>query len=182
VGTQAWILTEDRCRSPGCNREVAETGTATDDSGPLFFCYNPNMTVRLDHIGIAVANIPELTRLFNILGLGITHTEPVPDQGVATHFLPIPSHPTQPTSLEFLEPVDPAGTIAKFLQKRGPGIHHLSFVVDPGTLDSLCAQIRAAGYRLIYDQARNGAHQMRINFIHPGSAGGMLIELMEKRG
>ncbi len=140
------------------------------------------MAIQLNHIGIAAAQLPELKRLFELLGLKVTHTEPVPDQGVTTHFLPIPSKPGEPTSLELLEPIDPEGTVAKFIQKKGPGIHHLSFTVDPGTLDATCEKLRAAGYRLTYDQPRNGAHQMRINFIHPASAGGMLIELMEKRG
>jgi hypothetical protein len=66
------------------------------------------------------------------------------------------------------------------MQKRGAGIHHLSFTVKKGELDSLLGKLRANGIRLIYDQPKAGAHQMRINFIHPASAGGMLIELMEK--
>jgi methylmalonyl-CoA epimerase len=139
------------------------------------------MAVRLDHIGIAAASVSELRRLFELLGLKVTHTEAVPEQGVNTHFVPLPVDVRAPSQLEFLEPIDPKGTVAQFIQKRGPGIHHLSFTVDPGTLDATCDKLRDAGYRLIYDQPRNGAHQMRINFIHPGSAGGMLIELMEKR-
>lgn len=131
---------------------------------------------RLNHIGIAVSDIPHLRKLFQILGLTIDHTERVDEQGVMTHFLPLP----QPAaSLELLEPVDPEGTIAQFLAKRGPGIHHLSFEVTRGELDGLCARLVAAGYRLIYKEPRAGAHAMRINFIHPASAGGMLIEIME---
>jgi methylmalonyl-CoA/ethylmalonyl-CoA epimerase len=65
------------------------------------------------------------------------------------------------------------------MEKRGPGIHHLSFTVPAGRLNALCVLLRDEKYRLIYDEARPGAHGMRINFIHPSSAGGMLIELME---
>jgi len=135
--------------------------------------------ITLNHIGIAVNQLPEMRRLFSLLGLSVDHTEAVPDQGVVTHFLPMP---LKPAALELLEVTDPAGTVAKFIEKRGPGIHHLSFTVDAGTLDATCAKLRSEGYRLTYEQARNGAHDMRINFIHPASAGGLLIELMEPRG
>jgi methylmalonyl-CoA/ethylmalonyl-CoA epimerase len=130
----------------------------------------------LDHIGIAVAQLPELKKLFGLLGLAVDHTEDVPDQGVRTHFLKLPK---EQATLEMLEVTDPEGTVAKFIQKRGSGIHHLSFRIAEGQLDALCARLRAEGYRLTYDQPRPGAHSMRINFIHPASAGGILIELME---
>lgn len=135
--------------------------------------------VRLNHIGIAVADIPKLQKLFALLGLAVTHQEGVPEQGVRTHFLPFRVGDDGFGHLEFLEPVDPEGTVAKFIQRRGPGVHHLSFTLPRGELDRLCARLRAEGYRLIYEQPRAGAHSMRINFIHPSSAGGILIEVME---
>lgn len=131
---------------------------------------------RLNHIGIAVSQLPELKRLFSLLGLSVTHTEAVQEQGVVTHFLPLPK---EQISLELLEVSDPEGTVAKFIQKRGPGIHHLSFELEKGRLDPLSQDLRGAGYKLIYERARPGAHQMRVNFIHPASAGGILIEIME---
>ena len=133
----------------------------------------------LDHIGIAVQNVPALAKLFGLLGLKINHSEAVPEQGVMTHFLPLP---VEAGHLEFLEPTDPQGTVAQFMAKRGPGIHHLSFRVLKGELDPLMAKLKAEGVRLIYPEARSGAHSMRINFIHPASAGGMLIEIMEPAG
>lgn len=133
---------------------------------------------QLNHIGIAVAQLPELKKLFQLLGLEITHTEDVPEQGVKTHFLPVQNSPAG-ASFEFLEATDPSGSVARFIEKRGPGIHHLSFTVERGELDSLCLRLKSEGYRLIYDAPKAGAHQMRINFIHPASAGGMLIEIME---
>ena len=137
----------------------------------------PLMSIRLNHIGVAVQNLPEMQKLFALLGLKVTGTEPVPEQGVTTHFLPLPPGVA---SIELLEVTDPEGTVAKFIAKRGPGIHHLSFTVNSGELDSLCAKLRHAGIRLIYDAPKLGAHSMRINFIHPASAGGMLLEVMEK--
>ena len=135
------------------------------------------MRATLNHIGIAVSQLPELKKLFSLLGLETTHTEAVPDQGVVTHFLPLPR---EQASLELLEVSDPQGTVAKFIQKRGPGIHHLSFEVPSGELDGLCTRLAKDGYRLIYDLPRAGAHQMRVNFIHPASAGGILIEVIER--
>ncbi|MBC7692806.1 MAG: methylmalonyl-CoA epimerase [Methylotenera sp.] len=134
------------------------------------------MPVSLNHIGIAVSHLPEIQKLFSLLGLNVGHTEPVPEQGVTTHFIPLPR---VDTALELLEVTDPVGTVAKFIDKRGPGIHHLSFIVGKGELDALCQKLRSAQVRLIYDAPKAGAHRMRINFIHPGSAGGILIELME---
>src|ERR1700751_5506296 len=135
------------------------------------------MAAYLNHIGIAVSQLPELKKLFSLLGLETTHTEPVPDQGVTTHFLPLPR---EQTSLELLEVSDPQGTVAKFIQKRGPGIHHLAFEVPSGQLDGLCTRLAGEGYRLIYDAPKAGAHRMKVNFIHPASAGGILIEVMER--
>jgi len=134
------------------------------------------MSIRLDHIGVAVKNLPEMKRLFTLLGLTVSNSESVPEQGVTTHFLPLPR---ENTSIELLEVTDPQGTVAKFIEKKGPGIHHLSFALEAGELDPLCAKLRAAGYRLTYETPKNGAHSMRVNFIHPASAGGMLIEIME---
>jgi len=138
------------------------------------------MSLTLNHIGVAVQSLPQMKRLFEVLGLQVSGTEPVPDQGVTTHFLPIPlTSLKEAPMIELLEVTDPEGTVAKFIEKRGPGIHHLSFTVKTGELDPLCAKLAAEGYRLIYPAPKKGAHSMRINFIHPASAGGILIEVME---
>jgi len=132
----------------------------------------------LDHIGIAIHDLPQMTKLFGLLNLKIKYSEPVPEQGVITHFLPLPAT-AGASQLELLEPSDPEGTIALFLKKKGPGIHHLAFAVGSGELDGLSERLRSEGFRLIYDTARAGAHRKRVNFIHPASAGGILIELTE---
>jgi methylmalonyl-CoA epimerase len=130
----------------------------------------------LNHIGIAVQDVSGMKKLFSILGLEVNHVENVPDQGVVTHFLPLP---LKQGSLELLEPMGHQGAVAGFIQKKGPGIHHLSFEVKSGELDPLCERLRHEGYKLIYEQPKPGAHGMRINFIHPASAGGILVEVME---
>lgn len=136
-------------------------------------------TLQLDHIGIAVSHLPQMTQLFHLLGIQKGSTEAVPEQGVNTHFFPVAA---EKCNLELLEPTGPSGAVAKFLEKKGPGIHHLSFRVQAGGLEPLCVKLRAQGYRLIYDHPKGGAHGMKINFIHPESAGGILIEIMEPGG
>ncbi|MFN7684704.1 MAG: methylmalonyl-CoA epimerase [Oligoflexia bacterium] len=134
------------------------------------------MKIWLNHIGVAVQEPSGLTRTLELLGFNKTHIEPVPEQGVKTHFIPLSQATTQ---VELLEVTDPEGTVAKFLEKKGPGVHHLSFEVERGALDSLTAKLAAAGLQWIYPAPRPGAHGMRVNFIHPKSAGGVLIEVME---
>ncbi|MEO5970551.1 MAG: VOC family protein [Bdellovibrionia bacterium] len=137
----------------------------------------------LNHIGIAINNLPLMTKLFGLLNLKIDHSEAVPTESVMTHFLPLPLHGLENSfNLEFLEPLDPEkGPIANFLKKKGPGIHHLAFSVNPGELELLSERLRKEGFRLIYDKAQPGAHGAKVNFIHPAFAGGILIELMEPR-
>ncbi|MBI4924586.1 MAG: VOC family protein [Bdellovibrio sp.] len=130
----------------------------------------------LNHIGIAVHNLPALKKLFSLLKLEIIHVEAVPEQDVTAHFIELP---LQPTHLELLEVTDPKGTLAKFIDKKGPGIHHLSFLYEKGQLVPLCEKLKKHNYKLVYDNPQHGAHRMLINFVHPKSAGGILIELME---
>jgi methylmalonyl-CoA/ethylmalonyl-CoA epimerase len=136
----------------------------------------PSSSITLNHVGIAVEKPDALSRLFKILGFTKGRVEAVEDQGVQTHFFGTPEIDVH---LELLEVIDPEGTVAKFIQKRGPGIHHLSFLVPTGLLDAKCQELVAAGYRLTYPAPKSGAQNMRINFIHPATTGGVLIELME---
>ena len=133
--------------------------------------------VTLNHIGIATeAGNTQLNRLFNILGINKGISERVPEQGVQVHFFNLGG---EAPHLELLEVEDPNGAVANFIKKRGPGIHHLSFQLDSGTLDSTIEKLKQEGFRFTFDQPKNGAQNMRINFIHPASAGGVLVELME---
>ncbi|MBI2712627.1 MAG: methylmalonyl-CoA epimerase [Bdellovibrio sp.] len=132
--------------------------------------------IQLNHIGIAVDDLGRMEKLFSILGMKISEVEDVPEQGVRAHFLPLQGAAGR---LELLEGVDPNGTIAKFLKSRGPGIHHLSFLLPKGKLQQVSDTLRNEGFRLIYSEPKQGAHQMRVNFIHPATCGGILIEVME---
>ncbi|MGK5081823.1 VOC family protein [Bdellovibrionota bacterium FG-1] len=132
----------------------------------------------LNHVGIAVVDLPRVRKLFSILGLETAHSEAVPEQGVNTHFIPF-SAEAYGSNLELLEVIHAGSPVAKFISKRGPGLHHLSFRVESGELDALSSRLTAEGYRLVFDGPQAGAHGMRVNFIHPASADGLLIEIME---
>jgi methylmalonyl-CoA epimerase len=127
---------------------------------------------RLDHIGIAVSSIDESLPIYRALGLSESAREPVPSQGVITAFLPLGD-----TRLELLEPVGADSPIAKFLAKRGPGIHHVCFAVDD--LESAVAELASRGFRLVNETPVPGADGKRVAFLHPSAGQGVLIELSE---
>ena len=133
------------------------------------------MIIKLGHIGIAVDDLQEAIKTYTEgLGLECSHTEAVEDQEVTTAFLPVGE-----THLELLESTSDDGPIARFIQKRGQGIHHICLQVDDicGAL-ALC---RAAGLELIDSEPREGAHNHLVAFIHPRSTGGVLIELSQAK-
>ncbi|MCC7440360.1 MAG: VOC family protein [Bdellovibrionales bacterium] len=133
----------------------------------------------LNHIGVAVADMPRVKRLMELLGLPATRSEQVANERVMAHFFELP---LKQAHVELLEPTSTESAVAKHLAKRGPGIHHLSFEVGRGKLDELCRTLAAEGFRLVYEEPRLGAHGMRINFLHPSTTGGILIEIMEPGG
>ena len=126
----------------------------------------------LDHIGIAVRSI-EAAAVYKALGLTIDHMETVASQGVKTAFLSVGD-----ANLELLEPTSPDSTVAKFIEKRGEGIHHICLRVDD--LQSQLERLQAEGFRLINPQPVPGAHGCRVAFLHPSAGSGVLIELSEK--
>jgi methylmalonyl-CoA/ethylmalonyl-CoA epimerase len=113
-----------------------------------------------------------MDRMARLFDLQADHVEEVPDQRVRTAFYPVGEG-----SLEFLESTDPAGPIGKFLEKRGPGIHHVCFEVDD--IDAAVAMLVAKGVRMIDSAPRAGAHGCRVAFIHPAETGGVLMELSQ---
>lgn len=136
-----------------------------------------NYNVKLDHIGVAVKSSEKLIKLFNILGVKLNHNEIVHDQNVETFFLPLPVHQTK---IELLQPLNESGTISKFLENKGKGVHHLSFECEKGTLKEILLELDKNGFKSIYPEPKVGAHNMLINFLHPKTTDGLLIELMER--
>jgi methylmalonyl-CoA/ethylmalonyl-CoA epimerase len=126
----------------------------------------------LDHIGIAVRSLAS-AKIYEALGLTIEHIELVQSQGVTTAFLSVGD-----SRLELLEPTGPDSAVAKFIEKRGEGIHHLCFRVDD--IESHLARLKEQGFRLINEAPVPGAHGCRVAFLHPAAGNGVLIELSEK--
>jgi len=126
----------------------------------------------LDHIGIAVRSI-DAAKVYEALGLTVDHVETVETQGVRTAFLSVGD-----ASLELLEPTGPESTIARFIEKRGEGIHHICLRVDD--IEAHLARLKEAGFRLINEAPVPGAHGCRVAFLHPAAGNGVLIELSEK--
>jgi methylmalonyl-CoA/ethylmalonyl-CoA epimerase len=127
---------------------------------------------RLDHIGIAVRSL-EAAKVYEALGLTVQHTETVETQKVNTAFLSVGD-----ANLELLEPTSPDSPIAKFIEKRGEGIHHICLRVDD--IETHLERLKAAGYRLVNEAPVPGAHGCRVAFLHPSAGNGVLIELSEK--
>lgn len=127
---------------------------------------------RLDHIGIAVKSL-QAAKIYEALGLTVGHTETVETQKVRTAFLSVGD-----SNLELLEPTSPDSPIAKFIEKRGEGIHHICLRVDD--IEAHLARLKAEGYRLINEAPVPGAHGCRVAFLHPAAGNGVLIELSEK--
>ena len=132
------------------------------------------MPVRsLDHIAIAVADLDEGIRRFcEDFGLSLEGTEDVVSAQTRTAFIPISG-----TRIELIHPLDGQGPVARHLERRGPGMHHLCFRTDD--IDGDMQRLTAKGYRFLSDAPTPGAHGTRVAFIHPKSAGGVLIELAE---
>jgi methylmalonyl-CoA/ethylmalonyl-CoA epimerase len=126
---------------------------------------------KLDHIGIAVKSL-DAARIYEALGLTIDHVETVETQKVKTAFLSVGD-----SQLELLEPTGPDSTIAKFIEKRGEGIHHICLRVD--NIEAHLETLKAQGYRLINEAPVPGAHNCRVAFLHPSAGNGVLIELSE---
>ena len=131
------------------------------------------MKATLDHIGIAVADLEEALRFYrDALGLEIEMPEEVPSQHVRAHFIPAGE-----SALELLEATDAESPIAKYVARRGPGLHHITLRVDD--IAAALARLKARGVRLIDEVPRPGAHGSLVAFIHPASAHGVLVELKQ---
>jgi len=131
------------------------------------------MIRRINHVAIVVNDIESALRVYqDALGLKPSRVETVPEQDVRIAFLP-----TGDSEIELLEPINPNSGVAKFLAKRGEGMHHICLEVDD--LEATLADLQARGVALIDRVPRHGAHG-RIAFIHPQGAHGVLIELLER--
>jgi len=124
----------------------------------------------IEHIGIAVENLEDSIKYYEkVLGLKCYAIEEVKDQRVKTAFFKVGE-----TKIELLQSTDPEGPISKFIEKKGPGVHHIAFAVDD--VQQALNDAEENGIKLIDKQARKGAENLQIGFLHPKSTGGVLTE------
>ncbi len=130
----------------------------------------------IEHLGIAVRSLDEAIPYYEkVLGMTCYNIEEVADQRVRTAFFKVGD-----TKIELLEPTSPESTIAKFIENRGEGIHHIAYAVKG--IEGALAEVEEKGVRLIDKTPRAGAEGMTIAFLHPKSTGGVLTELCEDKG
>ncbi len=131
------------------------------------------MITRINHIGIAVSSIGDAVRLYTeVLGLKVKDIEVVEDQKVKTAIIPVGE-----SKIELIESTDPEGTIAKYIESRGEGLHHLAFEVS--NIDDALKAVVSKGVALIDQKPRKGVEDTRIAFLHPKGTRRLLIELVE---
>jgi methylmalonyl-CoA/ethylmalonyl-CoA epimerase len=133
------------------------------------------MKVALDHIGIAIEGLDEALAFYRgALGLELEHAEEVGSQRVRAYFLPAGG-----PKVELLEATSGDSPVAKFVARRGAGLHHVAFAVDD--IHAALAELKARGVRLIDESPRAGAEGALVAFIHPSAAKGVLVELKQPR-
>ncbi|MFD4292483.1 methylmalonyl-CoA epimerase [Rhodococcus sp. NPDC058505] len=136
------------------------------------------LVTAIDHVGIAVPDLDAAIAWYGEhLGLVSTHEEVNEEQGVREAMLSVPGSPDGSTAIQLLAPLNEASTIAKFIDRNGPGIQQMAYRVTD--LDAISERLRAGGVRLLYDAPKRGTADSRINFLHPKDAGGVLVELVE---
>lgn len=133
------------------------------------------MAARIEHLGVAVRSLDEARRLWvDVFGLPVTFEEEVASEGVRALGVDAGG-----AIVELLEPLDSEGPIARHIERRGEGIHHVAFEVED--IEAALERLRRAGVRLIDDAPRPGSRGTRVAFVHPKGAHGVLVELVEKR-
>ncbi|GGU53050.1 methylmalonyl-CoA epimerase [Lentzea flava] len=134
----------------------------------------------IDHVGIAVPDLDVAIAFYrDNFGLEVAHEEVNEEQGVREAMLHAPGD-EDGTAIQLLAPLNENSTIAKFIGRSGPGLQQLAYRVSD--VDVAADALRAKGLRLLYDAAKRGTSNSRVNFVHPKDAGGVLIELVEPAG
>src|SRR3954466_1910057 len=147
---------------------------ASPSSGLSFMLPNALFTA-IDHVGIAVADLDAAITFYrDVYGMRLAHQEVNEEQGVREAMMAVGDSGSH---VQLLAPLTPESTIAKFLDRSGPGVQQVAYRVDD--IEAVSATLRGRGLRLLYDNPRRGTSGSRVNFIHPKDAGGVLVELVE---
>ncbi len=134
-----------------------------------------HLFTHIDHVGIAVPDLEAAKTLYrDTFGMQVLHEETNEEQGVREAMVGVGD---SGSCIQLLAPIDETSTIAKFIDRSGPGLQQLAYRVTD--VDQVCAILRERGVRLLYDAPKRGTADSRINFIHPKDAGGVLVELVE---
>ena len=134
------------------------------------------MLDQIDHVGVAVEDMDAALTLYTgPLAMPLQHREKVEAQGVDAALLGVGEG-----HVELLSPLGPETPVGKYLERRGPGLHHVAYAV--GDIDAALEQLRAAGLRLIDETPRIGIRNTRVAFVHPGAVGGVLTEIVQPAG
>jgi methylmalonyl-CoA/ethylmalonyl-CoA epimerase len=129
----------------------------------------------IDHVGIAVADLDEAVTFYReMYGMELAHEEANEEQGVREAMMSVGG---SGSFIQLLAPLTPESTIARFLDRSGPGVQQVAYRVDD--IEAACEVLRGRGLRLLYDEPRRGTSNSRVNFIHPKDAGGVLVELVQ---
>jgi methylmalonyl-CoA/ethylmalonyl-CoA epimerase len=138
-----------------------------------------NLVTAIDHVGVAVADLDDAIAFYrDVFGLETVHVETNEQQGVREAMVRVgPEGDGSATMIQLLAPVDRESTIAKFLDRHGPGLQQLAYRVTD--LAAASTVLRERGVRLLYDEGRPGTAGSLVNFVHPKDAGGVLVELVE---
>ena len=132
----------------------------------------------IDHVGVAVPDLDEAIAFYSEkYGMAMIHEEVNEEQGVREAMMGVGD---SGSCIQLLAPLSPQSTIAKFLDRSGPGIQQLAYRV--ADIDAVCGTLRERGLRLLYETPKRGTSNSRVNFIHPKDAGGILVELVEPSG
>jgi methylmalonyl-CoA/ethylmalonyl-CoA epimerase len=152
---------------PSMTSDTSSANAPHELSGDLF--------TAVDHVGVAVRDLDEAIAFYSATyGMRLSHQEVNEEQGVREAMMAVGD---SGSCIQLLAPLNDESTIAKFLDRSGPGIQQLAYRV--ADLDAVSATLRERGLRLLYDEPRRGTADSRINFIHPKDAGGILVELVE---
>jgi len=130
------------------------------------------LTMKFDHVGVAVKSVEQMLAIYGMMGeFQVKQTE------VAGQKAKVALLKAGETSVEFLEPTSEDSTLAKFIRERGEGLHHIAFEVDD--IEKTTEELKGKGFRFIYDKPADGKFGSKVNFMHPKSTGGILVELTQ---